>query len=72
MADLEHTTIEGQRWDTIATDFYGRADMMNKLIEANPEVTIYDVFPSGIVLTIPIINEVEVLTDAEKLPPWKR
>jgi phage tail protein X len=72
MADVQHTTIEGQRWDMIATDFYGRADMMNKIIEANPDVTIYDVFPSGIVLNIPIINEVEVLTDAEKLPPWKR
>jgi len=70
--ELQHTTIEGQRWDMIGTEYYGRADMMNKIIEANPDVPIFDVLPSGIVLNIPIIKEVEVLTDAEKLPPWKR
>ncbi len=69
---IQHTTIDGQRWDQIAVEYYGSADKVNDLIAANPDVSIYDVFPSGIILSIPIISEVEVLTDAEKLPPWKR
>ena len=78
---LQHTTIEGQRWDTIATEYYGsqtievngeKTSSVGFLIESNPGVPIYDVFPSGVVLDIPIIPNVDVITDAEKLPPWKR
>lgn len=69
---IQHTTIDGQRWDQVAHEYYGRADMMNKIIEANPGVPVDDVLPGGIVLNIPIIDKVEVITDAERLPPWKQ
>lgn len=69
---VQHTVIDGQRWDQVSTEYYGRADMMNKIIEANPGVPITDVLPGGIVLNIPIIDKADVLTDAERLPPWKR
>lgn len=69
---IQHTTIEGQRWDTIALINYGSATMMNKIIEANPDVPKDDVLPAGTILDIPIIEQVEVVTDAERLPPWKR
>lgn len=69
---LQHITIEGERWDSIALKMYGSASMMNKVMEANPDVPRDDRLPAGVILDIPIINEAEVLTDAEKLPPWKR
>lgn len=68
---IQHTTIEGQRWDQIAHEYYGRADMMNRIIEANPGLPLYDILPGGTVVNIPIIETVEVKTDAERLPPWK-
>lgn len=69
---IQHTTIEGQRWDNVSVEFYGSVDKIGDLIEANPTVPIYDIFPSGVVLDIPIIERVQVMTDAEKLPPWKQ
>lgn len=78
---LQHTTIEGQRWDQVAMEYYGSINLnvdgvetsaIGRLIEANPDVPIYDIFPAGIVLNIPIIDKVEVLTDAERMPPWKQ
>lgn len=83
MADniIQHTTIDGQRWDQIAIEYYGSLTLningvekssIGALIDANPDVPVYDVFPGGVVLDIPIIDSVEVVTDAERLPPWKR
>lgn len=69
---IQHTTKEGQRWDTIALDNYGSALMMNKIIEANPGIPRSDVLPAGIILNIPIIDQIEVTISAEQLPPWKR
>lgn len=69
---LQHTTIDGERWDQIAAVYYGRADMFTKLIEANPDVPIYDVFPGGLTLNIPVVEEANVETDLERMPPWKR
>lgn len=69
---IQHTTIEGQRWDQIATEYYGSPKEMNKIINANPGIPILDVLPGGLFIDIPIIEETEVQIDAEKLPPWKR
>lgn len=69
---IQHTTKEGQRWDTIALQNYGSAAMMNKLMEANPGISKTDALPTGTILNIPIIERTEVAIDAEKLPPWKR
>jgi hypothetical protein len=84
MADenvLQYTTREGQRWDQIGQDFYGaqtvEVDGVQRstagfLIEANPGVPVYDAFPAGVVLDIPIIDKSQIITDKEKLPPWKQ
>ena len=69
---IQHTTVDGQRWDTIALINYGSAAMMNKIIEANPKIPKDDQLPAGLVLDIPIIDKVEVVTSAEMLPPWKQ
>jgi phage protein U/phage tail protein X/gas vesicle protein len=68
----QHTTKDGERWDTVALRYYGSASMMNRIIEANPGVPRSDALPAGVVLNIPIIEKFEVVTDAERLPPWRR
>jgi hypothetical protein len=78
---MQHTTQDGQRWDQIAHEYYGsqtveidgvQRSTVGLLIDANPGVPIYDTFPGGVVLDVPILDKAEVITDKEKLPPWKR
>lgn len=68
----QYIVSEGERWDTIAQKAYGRASLMQPIIEANPTVPITPRLTGGTVLLIPVIDEVEVKTDKELLPPWKR
>lgn len=69
---IQHTTIEGERWDQIAQKYYGEAFMMNDIITANPAVPLYDILPAGVVLNIPVIDIVDVKITATQLPPWKQ
>lgn len=68
MNDNTYTTISGDMWDKIAHEEMGSSFYVNKLMEANPQYLNYFIFPAGIVLTIPAIQEEE----AEELPIWKR
>lgn len=68
---IQHTTIDGERWDMIAQKYYGEASMMNDIISANPTVPLYDILPAGIVLDIPVIESNELKTNSTQLPPWK-
>lgn len=63
-----YTTISGDMWDKIAYEQMGSVLHTDKLIKANSKYAALFVFPSGIVLTIP---EVEEKINME-LPPWKR
>lgn len=75
MADtkyIDYITKENDRWDSIAWDKYGDVAKMNLLIEANPQIPADAVLTGGIRVLIPIIPASESLTDAAKLPPWKR
>jgi hypothetical protein len=78
---LQHTTIDWERWDQIGQLYYGSQTIeidgvtrssVGYLIEANPDVTIYDVFPDNVILDIPILASSDVQTDASLLPPWKQ
>lgn len=71
MSYLQHTTGAGQRWDTIAFQYYGDALAYERIVAANPQIPIVPALPAGIVLLIPIIEAPEVIT-GEDLPPWKR
>lgn len=71
MANTSYIAIEGERWDTIAFKAYGNALQFNEIIDANPSISIVDVFEGGEKLIIPII-EVSATTDKSLLPPWKR
>ena len=63
----------GERWDNIALEVYGRASLMDKVLNANPEIALNDFIPAGTILNIPILpSSVDIKTDMELLPPWKR
>lgn len=63
-----YRTISGDMWDKIAYEEMGSSLYVDKLMKANAEYLDYFIFPAGIVLTIPVLEEEE----AEELPLWKR
>ena len=63
-----YTTISGDMWDQIAYKQMGSVLCMDKLIKANIEYAAIVVFPAGIVLTIPAVEDKQNM----ELPPWKR
>jgi hypothetical protein len=71
MADYTtYTTIEGDRWDTVAWKAYGDANRYTEIAEANRAVPLTDILPAGLTLRIPVLVEAEL--DTNLLPPWKR
>ncbi|WJV52745.1 tail protein X [Pectobacteriaceae bacterium CE90] len=68
---IEHITKTGERWDTIANHYYGDPLGYDRIVAANPHVAITPVLPSGIVLTIPVIEPIEI-NNVEDTPPWLR
>lgn len=67
-----YTTVQGDRWDTIAYKAYGDANNFQAIISANSVEPIEDVFPGGVELLIPIIETQPNQVDESLLPPWKR
>lgn len=63
-----YRTISGDMWDKIAHEEMGSSFYVDKLMKANLEHIHYFVFPAGIALVIPDVEEEEV----EELPEWKR
>ncbi len=73
MSDIhQHTTVEGERWDTVSWKAYGVYSKVPEIIEANPAVPITDRLPAGIILNIPVIETSDAKIPKEKLPPWKQ
>lgn len=68
---LEHITCHGERWDTLAWEYYGDPLGYPRIIAANPHIAITPVLPSGLVLLIPIIDA-ENITTGEDIAPWLR
>ena len=73
---LEHVVGPSTRFDHLAYRYYGDANRTAPIIEANLAFWVDDlssiptVLPVGLVLKIPIVEEVTPATDL--LPPWKR
>lgn len=71
MRYIEHITTEGDRWDLIAHRYYGDASRLTPLAEANEQLRLLPVLPSGLVLRVPILDDdADLLPD--EVPPWKR
>lgn len=71
MSATNYTTIQGDRWDTIAYKAYGDASLVQPIIAANPYIPVSAYFDGGVTLSIPIIEQ-SSSTDKSLLPPWKR
>lgn len=66
----EYTTIEGDRWDTIAWKAYGDASLYLTIAAANRTIPLNAVLEAGTKIMVPVLEEVEL--DVNLLPPWKR
>lgn len=66
---IEYTTRQGDTWDIIALLLYNDEFQASNLMQANPVQIGTVVFPEGIVLKIPLIEQADV---SSALPPWKR
>lgn len=67
-----YTTIDGDRWDTIAYRMYGDPWAFGPIIAANPSVPIRPVLSGGIVLYVPVRRAPPSHDTTTQLPPWKR
>ncbi len=63
-----YTTIQGDMWDSIAYKVYGKEYGMDALLRANESYKDVAVFPQGVKITCPDVDE--AVTDI--LPPWRR
>lgn len=67
---MKYTTIQGDTFDTIAKLKLGSELLADKLMQTNPALLDYVVFPAGITVTIPQIEQANV--NYNKLPTWRR
>lgn len=63
-----YTTISGDMWDQIACKQMGSVLYTDKLMKANTDYLEVFIFPAGIMLFIPEVEEKQNM----ELPPWKR
>lgn len=72
MDSFNYTTVEGDRLDILAHRFYGNNNGIAILTDANPAVPITAVYPLGITLVVPILDDTLQINDKTNLPPWKK
>ncbi|TLI49294.1 tail protein X [Escherichia coli] len=61
---LEHVTRDGERWDSLAWQYYGDPGLSPDYCR-NPHVAITPVLPSGLLLLIPVIETEEARTEED-------
>lgn len=64
----DYRTEQGDTWDIIAHKKLGSTNYTDRLIRANPEYMGTLLFPAGVMLRVPEVEEKAV----GSLPPWKR
>lgn len=64
----KYTTVQGDKWDSIAYSQMGTTNHTDKLMNANTKYRDIYIFPAGIELDIPEVSE----RNYDDLPPWKR
>lgn len=68
---LIYTTRDGDRWDTISHKYYGTAFEINRLITANPHLSLAEQFESGLTVFVPVIQQTSN-QQQQDMPPWMR
>ena len=51
---IEHISVEGERWDSLAWKYYGDPYAYGRIIAANPALDITPLLPPGVPILIPI------------------
>jgi hypothetical protein len=69
---IPHLTVAGERWDTLAWQYYGDAALFSPIIQTNPQVPIEAVFEAGLTIGIPLLMVDQTVQEQADLPPWKR
>ena len=64
-----HVTGENERWDTLATKYYGDCYEIAPIIESNPQIPITPILESNTEVLIPVKTQ---NTNMENLPIWKQ
>lgn len=78
----EYITEPGDRWDLIAYKAYGtvgsiilddgtQVNAMSYIANSNPELSVDDVLSPGLLMQIPIIQNMITPIDPTLQPPWK-
>lgn len=65
-----YVTTSGDMLDLIAYREYGSSAYTAKLYKANTDYRMYYVFPAGITLNIPDLDDTDVTQ--EQIAPWRR
>lgn len=66
-----YITQQGDTWDQIAHDTLGDEYLMGELLKANGSLIDYFIFPAGIEITVPDIEDVYEDDTDEFLPDWR-
>lgn len=66
---MTYVTTAGDMWDLIAWKVLGSSNYVETLINANRNYIDTFIFPAGVELTVPEIEEEQKIS---ALPPWKR
>ena len=65
---MKYTTVQGDKWDSIAFKEMGSTNHTDKLMNANMKYRGIYIFSAGIELEIPEVSD----RNYDDLPPWKR
>ncbi len=66
---MEYITKKGDTFDQIAYEVYGNEEMIQPLIESNPQYTEVLVFDYGTKITVP---DIDTNSNYEFLPSWRK
>lgn len=64
---MSYTTVQGQTWDQIAKEVYGKEKYADVLMEANPKLLDTFIFSAGVVVNTP-----EIAVEEKEVPPWRK
>lgn len=68
---MKYTTVQGDTFDLVASKTLGNEMLMDKVIDANPDVASTLIFSAGVILEIPMIEELTSPT-SRSVPPWRK
>jgi phage tail protein X len=69
---ITHITTAGERWDSLAWQYYGDATLFSPIIQTNPQIPIEAVFEAGLNIGVPLLIQNPTVSPSSDLPPWKR